>query len=199
MHLKCAKAVGCVAMMLVGTACADAPSAPDGMEGGLTAALNGAAYGKATGGGHYGLQFGDDVLDGQFSLSGIQTNADGTTAKGRFHHVLDFLGENIEFKGRVTCLTIDPVNGRAWIGGVITKNTSEAEPWASGEIYEPGRDIWFRVLDSGEGNEPHGRTTFVGFEGGAGIITSAEYCDAAIWPEGDARTWPVTGNVQVRP
>jgi len=187
-------------MILAGTACAEAPSAPDGMEGGLTAALDGGQYGKATGGGQYGLVLSEtEVLDGRFSMSAIQTNPDGSTAKGNFHHVLDFRGQDIDIKGRVTCLTIDAENGRAWIGGVITQNNSEAEPWASRDINQPGRDVWFRVLDAGQGGDVHGRTTFLGFEGGAGIITSAEYCDEAIWADDNARTWAVSGNVQVHP
>lgn len=171
---------------------------PDGVD--LVVALDHAGtYGIATAGGRYTLALGDELLPGWLSLSGIQTSPDGSTAKGRFRNRLDFRGELIDFKGQVTCLSIDPENGRAWVGGVVTHNNSEAEPWASGEIYQPGKDIWFRVLDSGEGNASHGRTTFVGFEGGAGIITSAEYCETSIWPEGDARTWPVVGNVQVHP
>ena len=65
---------------------------------------------------------------------------------------------------------------------------------------EVGDDIWFRVVDYGEGQDAQAdRSTFVGFEGNAGIITSREYCDAQIWPEGDARTGPVTdGDIQVR-
>jgi hypothetical protein len=44
------------------------------------------------------------------------------------------------------------------------------------------------------------RTTFMGFEGGGGIITSEEYCDLQIWPDENARTSPVTqGDIQVRP
>jgi hypothetical protein len=95
---------------------------------------------------------------------------------------------------------VDAVNRRAWIGGVITKNLSE-HPSFQAPRNEPGRDIWFRVLDSGEGaGADPDRTTFVGFEGDAGIITSAEYCAVQPWPDGNARTWPVTaGNIQVRP
>jgi hypothetical protein len=52
-----------------------------------------------------------------------------------------------------------------------------------------GKDAWFRVLDS-EGAEPD-RSTFLGFERGGGITTSAEYCEKQIWPEDNARTWPV--------
>lgn len=191
--------VGMMAGAIVLASCSETTTtaAPDGLE--LTAALDGMTYGQANGGGQYAIAFGDGFLSSRFSLSGIQTSPDGSTAKGRFHHVVDFLGQKIDFKGEVTCLTIDGENGRAWVGGVVTHNMSEAEPWASGEIYEPGRDIWFRVLDSGEGNQTHGRTTFVGFEGGAGIPTSADYCELAIWPDGDARTWAVQGNVQVLP
>ena len=59
-----------------------------------------------------------------------------------------------------------------------------------------GRDIRFRVLD-----EPGGdRSTFVGFEGSAGFMTSAEYCAGQPWPAGNARTWPVvSGGITVSP
>jgi membrane dipeptidase len=46
------------------------------------------------------------------------------------------------------------------------------------------------------------RTTFVGFEGGGGIQTSAEYCAAQIWPNNppNDRTSPLSaGNIQIRP
>ena len=150
----------------------------------------------ASGGGQYLITLGELVLPGKFSFTATE-KPNGTTG-GQLRYTLDFLGQEIDFHGEVTCLTVDLDEGRAWIGGVVTRNTSEAEPWASGEIYQEGRDIWFRVLDSGEGHGAVDRTTFVGFEGGAGIITSEEYCDLAIWAENNARTWPVTGNVQVR-
>ena len=35
-----------------------------------------------------------------------------------------FQGFAIEFEGDVTCVTVDPANHRAWIGGVITANRS---------------------------------------------------------------------------
>ncbi|MEQ9401166.1 MAG: hypothetical protein RJQ04_18515 [Longimicrobiales bacterium] len=175
-------------------ACTDAPP-----ETPLTPEVQLAKVGanaRATGGGQYVLTLGDDDLQGTFSFN-AKDKPNGTT-DGRLRYTIDFFGQEIDFRGDVTCLTVDADNGRAWIGGVITANKSEAEPFASGEIYQPGKDIWFRVLDDGEGGGAVDRTTFVGFEGGAGIITSQEYCDAAIWPDGNARTWPVTGNVQVR-
>lgn len=154
-----------------------------------------AGLSAASGGGQYLLTLGTADLPGKFSFTAVQ-KPNGTTG-GQLRYTLDFFGQNLEFHGEVTCLNVDLENGRAWIGGVITKNRSEAEPFASDEIFQEGKDIWFRVLDAGEGQGAVDRTTFVGFEGGGGIITSQEYCNTAIWPEGNARTWPVTGNVQV--
>ena len=147
-----------------------------------------------TGGGHYLLQGAFDV---QFALSALQ-KPDGR-ALGQFHQRLEAGGLVIDFRGEVTCVAVDPLTNRAWIGGVVTENRS-TDPAFSTPIHQPGRDVWFRVVDYGEGGDsPPDRTSFLGFQGAAGIITSAEYCEARIWPEGDARTWPVTsGNIQVR-
>jgi hypothetical protein len=95
-------------------------------------------------------------------------------------------------------VAVDAGEGRAWIGGVVTQNNS-THPNFTTEIHDVGRDIWFRVLDSGEGSsEAPDRATFVGFEGGGGIITSQEYCEAQIWPAGNARTvGQASGNIQV--
>lgn len=150
---------------------------------------------SATGGGWLEKE----VLPIQYSFSAIQKSPDGT-ATGQFHYSVIFGGELIEFYGLVTCLTVDPVNHRAWVGGVITQNNSTHPFWLQ-EINEVGRDIWFRVEDNGEGGnavEPD-LSTFVGFEGSRGIITSEEYCDSALWPEGDEGTNQVTqGNISVR-
>jgi hypothetical protein len=154
---------------------------------------NGASA-MANGGGHYLLA---GVLPIQFSLSSV-VHADGRVT-GRFHHSTVDEGELIEFHGDVTCLPVDPVNHRAWIGGVITDNNS-THPAFQGGIFEPGHDVWFRMVDYGEGaGSPPDRITFVGFEGSAGIATSEEYCALRIWPDGDARTWPITGNLSIRP
>jgi hypothetical protein len=106
---------------------------------------------------------------------------------GRFQqHQLAF---GFTYKGDVTCVAVDPVNHRAWIGGVLTQS-NDADP-----VAQVGKDAWFRVLDPG-GSNAADRSTFLGFEGGGGILTSAQYCQARIWPEGNARTWPVEqGNV----
>lgn len=152
---------------------------------------------SATGGGHYVIGFVGDPIDTKFSMS-ANLRADGS-ATGQFRHELVFFGEVVDFSGTVTCLSVDAEEGRAWIGGIVTKNRSE-HPAFTEERHDPGRDIWFRVLDSGEGQAEPDRSTFVGFEGDAGFITSQEYCDGMPWPEDNARTSPVTeGNIQVRP
>ncbi len=173
-----------------------APTAPDSALG--STAVNsqqaGAAVG-ASGGGRYLLS---NSIDAQFAFSANQ-HGNGR-ASGQFHQTLEFQGQHVEFHGTVTCLSADAENGRAWIGGVITKNES-AHPSFQAPRNQPGRDIWFRVLDAGEGSRAAAdRTTFVGFEGDAGFATSAAYCEGQPWPPGDARTWAVTsGNIQVRP
>lgn len=151
---------------------------------------------QASGGGHYLLS---NVFPGKFSFTARQTSAAGA-ASGQLRSTLDLAGELIDFHGEVTCLSVDHVAGRAWIGGVVTRNASVAEPFASEDRFQPGEDIWFRVLDTGEGrrSDPD-RTTFTGFKGDAGFATSLEYCEAMPWPDDNARTHPVTqGDIQVK-
>jgi hypothetical protein len=101
------------------------------------------------GGGHYLV---GGSLDVQFAFSAIQYT-DGRVA-GSFHdRANDGLGL-VDFDADVTCLAVDHDLGRAWIGGVITANRSTS-PDFTDTIYQPGHDVWFRVLDSGqEGNQP---------------------------------------------
>ena len=109
-----------------------------------------------------------------------------------------FQGFVVEFEGDVTCVTVDPANHRAWIGGVITANRS-SHPSFTTPRTQVGHDIWFRVVDYGEGaNAPADRASFTGFEGDLDIPTSAAYCALQPWAADDARTWEVTeGNIQV--
>ncbi len=140
-----------------------------------------------------------DTFDVSFSTLAI-AGSHGF-AFGRFRQSLLFQDLLIDFKARVTCLAVDSENGRAWVGAVVTENNSE-HPSFTTEIHQPGRDVWFRVLDTGPGSEEPDRSTFMGFEGAGGIITSEEYCDAQIWPNDppNDRTNPVTsGNILVRP
>ncbi len=171
------------------------PTTPEPAEAPGVALSNAPGPDRASGGGF--LDFGGGLLV-QFAFGAVQ-NGPGLDAQGQLRFSVELGGELIEFHGAVTCLAVDPAEGRAWIGGVVTQNNSTHPGWMQ-EIHEPGRDIWFRVLDSGEGSAaPPDRSTFVGFEGGGGIITSEEYCQAQIWPDGNARTVPqASGNIQVR-
>lgn len=147
---------------------------------------------QVTGGGYYSLL---NAFDAQFAFSAIQ-HGDGR-ASGRFHHRVELPTGTVDFRAEVTCLAVDSVLRHAWIGGVIVSNDS-TDPAFTTPIHQPGHDIWFRVLDNGQGPDPADRTTFVGFEGD--IPSSASYCEQRIWPGGDARTWTVTeGNISIHP
>jgi len=129
---------------------------------------------SASGGGHY-LVAGS--LDVQFAFSAVQYN-DGHVS-GAFHdRTNDGLGL-VDFDADVTCLAVDRDLGRAWIGGVITANRSTS-PDFTDAVHQPGHDIWFRVLDSGQEANQQDRRTFVGFEGA--IPSSAVYCATRPWP-----------------
>lgn len=171
------------------------PMEPGRSQSGAGQAAPGAAAAPAgtTGGGHYLV----GALDVTFAFTAMDTPGG---ISGRFHHSVLLGGELVEFHGLVTCVTVDATNRRAWIGGIITQNRSEATSFRT-ERHEPGKDVWFRVLDSGEGTgaEPD-RTTFLGFEGDAGFDTSADYCAGQPWPDNNERTNAViSGNIQVRP
>lgn len=161
--------------------------------GGAAQAGTGALVAAATGSGDYALL---GTTPTSFSFAALAHENGNVSGDLRVATV--FQGFAIEFEGRVTCVTQDPLNHRAWIGGVITSNTS-AHPSFTTPRTQPGQDIWFRVVDYGEGNgAPADRSTFVGFAGDAEIATSAEYCAVQPWPAEDARTWAVTaGNIQV--
>lgn len=145
---------------------------------------------QATGGGH--VLFAGEI-DLGFSFSAVALPDSG--AAGSFHHSFEFDGHQIDYWGTVTCLSVDAANGRAWIGGVLTK-VSSTHP----DVVElPGDDAWFRVLDTGPASSAaDDRSTFMGFKGSAGFDTSEQYCAGMPWPDDNARTHPViAGNVTV--
>jgi hypothetical protein len=132
--------------------------------------------------------------EGQYNVNGLIVSFDIEA-----HKFTIFADEGggltVSFEAKVTCLSVDAVNHRAWIGGKIEKNES-TDPDLQGAIHQKSHDIWFRVLDDPTGD----RSTFVGFEGSAGFLTSADYCAGRPWPAGNARTWPVvTGDITIRP
>jgi hypothetical protein len=150
---------------------------------------------SAAGGGEFTI----GALIVQFAFNAVQTGQSGA-AVGHARHSVELAGELVEFHTSVTCMSVDAANGRAWIGGTILVNNS-THPSFTGAINQPGADIWFRVVDYGEGSvaSQADRATFVGFEGSADIITSDEYCTTQPWPDNDDRTNPVTvGNLKVR-
>jgi hypothetical protein len=138
------------------------------------------------------------TMPGSFTYEAIVDDAGA--AKGTFHYELIFQGQLADFDGEVTCVTFDAATNRAWIGGVVTANRS-VHPSYTTPRTQVGEDIWFRVVDYGEGSsDPDDRTTFVGFAGDRDIPTSAAYCALQPWVDGDVSTWPVVeGNLQVRP
>lgn len=139
---------------------------------------------KVTGGGQF---VHPDFGTVAFSFQAIR-HADGSVS-GHFQQNQFDLG--FRYKGKVTCFAVDQVNHRAWIAGDLTQ-TNDPDP-----ITEVGDDAWFRVLDLGNNAAEVDRSTFLGFEGAAGIITSEQYCAEKIWAEGNARTWPVNGNIKI--
>lgn len=142
----------------------------------------------ATGGGHF--LFGG-TLDVQFDFGAV-AKADGS-AQGSFHQSYTQAGLTTTYWGTVTCLSVDTVNHRAWIGGVLTKVDSD-DPAVT---RQPGEDVWFRVLDTGQGEDDADRSTVFGFV--PLFESSAAYCAGRPWPADNARTWPVVaGNISVR-
>jgi len=170
----------------------DTPQEAPAEAAGVRFSLNGVAA-QATGGGEY-LLAGEFPM--QFALGAVQ-HANGLAA-GQFHQKGDVGGTWVDVTGSVTCLAVDPATNRAWIGGVVSANRSD--PDLQEDIHQPGRDVWFRVVDYGQGDAAAAdRTTFLGFEGAAGFVTSEDYCAGRPWPDDDARTHPLTGgNLQVK-
>jgi hypothetical protein len=191
-------------VMLMGmtvVACQDAaaPSARSSASSAVHPAFDQAAVTNdgasgASGRGVYSLA-GSDV---QFALNAVRLPDGG--AIGTFHQRLDEGGGLIiEFDAQVVCLAVDAANQRAWIGGVVTQNES-TDPDYLTAINQPGRDVWFRVLNGADVAGGTDRSTFLGFQGAAGIETSPEYCAARLWPDNNARTWPViSGAIRVHP
>ena len=158
---------------------------------------------RATGGGRI-TDPGDPRVEWEFSLAALQRDPSGE-ADGNFQFSTSLEGQAIDFHVRVTCLVTDPANGRAWIGGTITKNASERAPFKEGAIYQEGQPAWFRVADYGEGSgapkEDRGSRIF--FTGTGGFLTADAFCHSGLWPvvAGDERlTSPLlNGNIQIKP
>ena len=176
-------------------------SVPDPVSRGAWASRSPTA--RATGGGHI-TDPGDPRVEWQFAFAALQRDPSGE-ADGNFHFSTSVDGQAIDFHARVTCLVTDPANGRAWIGGTITKNASERAPFKEGAIYQEGQPAWFRAADYGEGSgaPKEDRGTRIFFTGTGGFLTADAFCHSGLWPivAGEERlTSPLlAGNIQVKP
>ena len=170
-------------------------TAPTTIQGSASVASN-AVESKTSGEGLAQLPAGFTTMAFAFSA---RVKADGS-ASGNFTEKYASANGIVDFDGEVTCVGFDPVNNRAWVGGVITRNGS-TNPAMQTAIHQVGRDVWFRVVDNGEGSgAANDRTTVYGFTGAGGITTSAQYCATKPWAAGDVNTWAVIeGNIQVKP
>jgi hypothetical protein len=165
--------------------------------GGPSFGAGAVVVGHANGDGTFNI--GAPGADIAFELNAV-SRADGS-ASGSVYYVTDlteFGIGTIEMRFDVTCLSRDPELGRAWIGGVVTFNNSTNATFATDPRRQVDRDVWFRIEDNGTGGSGTlDLSTQLGFEGSAGIITSAEYCATRPWPAAPAH--PVTtGNVSLR-
>lgn len=183
-----------LALALTVAACSDV----SGPVASVGAASADAVAGQANGSGAYSQALPASLGGGATTFTFTMTtilDAEGG-ARGSFRHHGIIQGQVVDFEGVVTCAASDEGLGRAWIGGVVTANNS-THPSFTGAIHQVGKDAWFRVADRGNGGSGEAdRSSFVGFEGGGGIITSAQYCAARIWPN-DANPL-VDGNVMVK-
>jgi hypothetical protein len=176
---------GLVGVLALGCTGPTAPESSDGMRQTSARLESQGVEEKVTGGGEFVHPTFGTVM---FAFTAVR-HADGSVS-GTFQQHQPAFG--FTYKGEVTCFAVDEVNHRAWIGGVLT-HSNDPDP-----VTEVGDDVWFRVLDT-EGSADPDRSTFFGFEQPPpGIVTSEEYCQLRIWPDDNARTWPVeSGNIVI--
>ena len=177
---------GLIGLVTLGCSEPIAPGPRDAVQGSTIPQANQqGVQDKVTGGGQFVHPIFGTV---KFSFVAVR-HSDGRVS-GRFHQHQPSLG--FSYHGDVTCFAVDEASHRAWIGGVLT-HSNDPDP-----VTEVGDDVWFRVLDTGESADPD-RSTFFGFEQPPpGIVTSEEYCQLRIWPDDNARTWPVeSGNIVI--
>jgi len=185
--MRTTKRVGAGMLAAIGLACG--PMAPEGSKSDTEphgSQMNVGVLEEVTGGGQFVHPVFGTVT---FSFVAIR-HGDGGIA-GHFLQNQHDLG--FEYGGAVTCFAVDQANHRAWIGGVLTRS-NDPDP-----VTEIGDEVWFRVLDVGQGGTEPDRSTFFGFNQGVPPFdTSENYCAAQPWPDDNARTWPVvSGNIKI--
>lgn len=195
MPLSRRQSILALTLFVAGCASPDEPTVPRVTKASLS--TDGGVESSASGGGTVDLSTAG-VGDAHFTFNAVR-RADGTV-HGNFHERRERAGGIIDFAGIVTCLTVDPVLMRARIGGIITENNS-TDPGFLTENHQVGDDVWFRVVDGGEGNDATDGSTVYGFRPTL-VNTSAEYCALPFtglpwW--NPATTFPLRGgNIQVR-
>ena len=194
MHFSRWLSTSALALILAACSSQSEPTVPRPTKASLAA--NGVEV-SASGGGIIDLSAAA-VGDAHFTFTAIR-KSDGTVL-GNFHERRERDGLVIDFAGTVTCLTVEPTLRRARIGGVITENNS-TDPAFLTQNHQVGDDVWFRVVDGGEGADAADGSTVYGFKPTL-VNTSAEYCALPFtglpwW--NPATTFPLTGgNIQVR-
>jgi hypothetical protein len=177
--MRTVKHIGPAVLIMAALACG--PTAPESSSPGSTAPDMQSAERaeKVTGAG----QFVHPVF-GTVTFAFVAKRHGNGRVSGSFYQNQHDLG--FVYAGEVTCLAVDQVNHRAWIGGVLTYS-NDPDP-----VTQVGDDAWFRVLDTGKNSTEPDRSTFMGFEQPVPPFdTSEHYCEAMPWPEANARTWPV--------
>jgi hypothetical protein len=153
----------------------------------LTSAAVSPVVAQVVGSGHVmrNLGAGDELTT--FSYSAV-ARADGT-AQGEYEY--HFRAADFLIHGSVTCASVSGNAG--WVGGVIDSIVS-ADPADQALV---GTEIWWRVVDNGEGaNEAADQTTSLLFAVPGLPITAASWC-ANQDVRGVMRD-VLAGNIQVR-
>lgn len=153
----------------------------------LTGELSAAAEPRVTGSGHVLRDLGGGEELTTFSYNAV-AHADGRVSG---HYQYNFRAAGFFTHGSVTCVSVAGTQG--WIGGVIDKIVSP-DPEDQTLV---GTEIWWRVVDNGEGeNSAADQTTSLLFAVPGLPITAASWCrDQNV--RGVLRDI-VSGNIQVR-
>jgi hypothetical protein len=121
---------------------------------------------QVVGSGHLERDLGEGLELTTFSYS-ANGREDGS-ATGQYQY--NFRALNVVIHGTVSCVTIKDNQG--WVGGNITRVDSD-DP-ADQELV--GTEVWWRVIDNGQGNDVPDQTSSLLFAIPGSPITSASWC-----------------------